>query len=742
MITVHLTHISLKSHLKAPSQLLSCDDSLSLKTYISVIWTSISWKIKTVWPISHKFSFIFTSLKHLIYIHMLRNMKYSGNREDQKRMSTDLSSSDELKTLTDYHLLISWKYRDSFFIILTWFIWHVNLNKGYINSSDAPFISEENLYDNIISESDRYLSDERDLCCQIWNRLSSLFKIKFFIMMLPDCIRETILFKWINEVLWLYLLSNEQINRLLTSDESLETFHKFIDCISVTEAYLHVIRGIEAWKALTYYSKDSVEKPVTAVMLIISERVWQLLLNTSAVKIRADIKVYIFELLAVNDQEAFMINLGLHWGWWFVRWRNPFATLFTNNNNYSFITSELILFRIKSYFSNCIESKDVFWQEEINLLWKIHLKLSTKGKFRISVLFIKLQYEKENETSDHILEETIDPARLFTETFSLLSSHHHLIYVESVRRCFSWNEIDDNKRYSSITFLMYVRKSFRLWHEYKEYTKVNFRFNDNFLLQNDSDTEERFMPQRRMTSREELNWLKIQNLSYFIKLVYTWKDLAEEVFEFLKEHSELKLKAWNYKTLKCAMTLTSLMKKDTAFEDQIDLAEAESEFKTFTLATDFKHVQTLNSSSAPETAKSFHQKINKSAKEILGASCKELSSTSEVETSSTPVIRKFIIWKIIRSVKEILRALSKKLSMITEVETDEDSIAKAEKAFIVRCEISKKWCEKVLMMSAMKVLCSTSNELRDITGSILPVIKQLISVILMQKTILKNVKGQ
>ena len=140
-------------------------------------------------------------------------MKYLDNRENQKRMSTDSSSSDELETLTDYHLLISWKYRDSSFIILIWFIWHVNLNKGYINSSDTSFISEENLYNNIISESSKYPSDEGDLCCQIWNRLSSLFKMKFFIMMLPDHIKETILFKWIDEVLQLYLLSNEQINR-------------------------------------------------------------------------------------------------------------------------------------------------------------------------------------------------------------------------------------------------------------------------------------------------------------------------------------------------------------------------------------------------------------------------------------------------------------------------------------------------------------------------------------------------
>ena len=86
------------------------------------------------------------------------------------------------------------------------------------------------------------------------------------------------------------------------------------------------------------------------------------------------------------------------------------------------------------------------------------------------------------------------------------------------------------------------------------------------------------------------------------------------------------------------------MKEEMIFENQIDLTEADSNiFEKFTLVTDFQHVKTLNSSSAPEAAKSVSLKISKSVKEILEALCKKLSSTSGVNTSSTLVIRNFTI---------------------------------------------------------------------------------------------------
>ena len=116
---------------------------------------------------------------------------------------------------------------------------------------------------------------------------------------------------------------------------------------------------------------------------------------------------------------------------------------------------------------------------------------------------------------------------------------------------------------------------------------------------------------------------------------------------------------------------TPEMKKNMIMHEQIEQTEDKSRtFKAYTLATDFLNVKMLKLSSASET-RTF-------------TACKMTHST-QVDS-------------------ETLEITQKESSVMSGIETDENSVTKAERTFIVRCEILKKRQEESLTASAAKAL--------------------------------------
>ena len=523
----------------------------------------------------------------------------TSNNGSSSQESTDSQDS----TAEPYHLLTFFWYRDMPQIILLWIIWHLNVKAGYCIKVNVLFLGESDLYELIMSKTEWYLLNQGDLCNEVWKALSEQSKSDFFTEMLSVEFRDKVIIKSINEILWLYLVMKEEAEGLLTLSESLESFKRFIDTVPVTEEYLKVIEGIEAWKALAYYQKGSVENNLTA-WTVSQGILWKgqhLWLNISNSK--ADVKMYIFELLSTKEQEEFVTNLGLHWGQWFVTQRNPFMRSFfiSKFREYTFLTTESILLRLKPYFSSVTELWEAFWKNEINELQLIHLDLNDEGKASQLMLFMKLKYETAIRKPDVVLGSVINSVRLFNESALILHSHHESIFIEWAHRYLIRGEINDDQLYSLLIFLMYAKNNLHLRHEYESYIEMNLKYNDHpFLPESEFDSE--LMPQGKSITREELDRLKVINPLYFIKLVYTKKDLNEELLKFLEDHPELKLRTWSSKTLRWATMKTPEMKEDMTMHEQIEQTEDESEtFEAYTLATDFSNVEMLKLSSASET---------------------------------------------------------------------------------------------------------------------------------------------
>ena len=259
-----------------------------------------------------------------------------------------------------------------------------------------------------MSKTEWYLLNQSNLCNEVWKMLSEQSKSDFFTEMLSVKFRDKVITKLINEILQLYLVMKEEAEGLLTLSESLESFKRFINTVSVTEDYLKMIEGIEVWKALVYYQKGSVKNNLT-VWTVSQEILWkgqQLWLNISNSK--ADVKVYILKLLGAKEQKEFITNLELHWGWWFVMQRNLFVRSFliSKFREYTFLTTELILLRVKLYFSFITELWETFWKNEINELQLIHLDFNDEGKVSQSVLFMRLKYETAIREPDIVLDNT------------------------------------------------------------------------------------------------------------------------------------------------------------------------------------------------------------------------------------------------------------------------------------------------------------------------------------------------
>ena len=114
---------------------------------------------------------------------------------------------------------------------------------------------------------------------------------------------------------------------------------------------------------------------------------------------------------------------------------------------------------------------------------------------------------------------------------------------------------------------------------------------------------------------------------------------------------------------------TPEMKRDMIMHEQIEQTGDESGmFKAYTLATDFLNVKTLKLSPASET-RTF-------------TACKMTHST--------------------QAGSETLETTQKESSATSGIETDENSVTKAERAFIARREISKKRRGESLTASAAK----------------------------------------
>ena len=516
--------------------------------------------------------------------------------------------------------------------------------------------------------------------------------------------------KLIDEILWLYLVMKEETEGLLALSESLESFKRFIDIISVTEDYLKVIEGIEVWKALVYYQKGSVEINLTA-WTVSQGILWKgqhLWLNISSNK--ADVKVYVFELLSAKEQEEFITNLGLHWDWWFVMQRNLFMRLFliSKFREYTFSTTESILSRVKLYFSSVTELWKAFWKNEINELQLIHLDLDDEGKASQLMLFTKLEYETAIRESDVVLDSAIDLTRLFNESASILHSHHESIFIEWVCRYLIRGEINDDQLYSLLTFLTYARNNLQLRHEYESYIEMNLKYNDHSFLP-ESELNDELMSWGKTMSREELNQLKVENSVYFFKLAYTQKDLAEEVLKFLEEHSELRLKAQNGKIMKCVTTVTPSMNEDMTLKKQPDLIRTDTEtFQAYILVTDFSHVETPKSSLTSDVRKSTADKKVMSVKDILRGSCREKSSL-DVEAGS---------------------------------DTAENIIVKTEKAFLKWCEKLQKRCSEKLQMSESKAAHSMIDDKKGIADILKSIMRTLTDIRFRNEVMINNIEGQ
>ena len=172
--------------------------------------------------------------------------------------------------------------------------------------------------------------------------------------------------------------------------------------------------------------------------------------------------MYVFELLSAKKQKEFITNLGLHWDWWFVMQRNFFmrSFLISKFREYTFLTTELILLRVKLYFSFITELWKTFWKNEISELQLIHLDLDDEGKISQSMLFMRLKYETAIKEPDIILDNAINLTKLFNESVLILYSHHESIFIKWVCRYLIRGEIDDDQLYSLLTFLIYIKNNF------------------------------------------------------------------------------------------------------------------------------------------------------------------------------------------------------------------------------------------------------------------------------------------